>query len=377
MLLACSGLLLRSFAKLLDVKPGFNPSNVLTMRLALPNSKYPGVSRVAAFSRTLLERVAALPGVQHAALANQPPFFPDTDSSMLAIRDYRPGPNDPGPHADTIYATPDYFAALQIPLLQGRLFTEADMRETGSAIADGAVVVIDEAMAKRYWPGQDAVGKELGWSARGPWSTVAGVVGTVHGKDLVDQPKGTVYFPYRLSGMTLLVRTAGDPRSLAATIRQEVLAVDPDQPVYDVKTMAERVAASLEQRRFAAMLLALFAALALALASIGLHGVIAYLVAQWTPEIGIRLALGAQHADILRLVLRQGLVLTLAGLAVGLAASLAATRFLETLLFGVSATDPVTLSAVAALLCAVALAACYFPARRALRVDPIVALRWE
>ena len=376
-LLACSGLLLRSFAKLLDVQPGFNPSNVLTMRLALPYTKYPDVSRVATFSRAMLERVAAVPGVQHAAMANQPPFFPDTDSSMLAIRDYNPGPNDPGPHADTIYATPDYFAVLGIPLLKGRRFTEADMRNAGGPIAEGAVAVIDEAMAKRYWPGQDAVGKQLGWSARGPWSIIAGVVGTVHGKDLTDEPKGTVYFPYRLSGMTLLVRTAGDPRALAATLRQEVLAVDPDQPVYDVKTMEERVSASLEQRRFAATLLALFAALALVLASIGLHGVIAYLVAQRTPEIGIRMALGAQRADILRLVLRQGLVLTLAGLAVGLAASLAATRFLETLLFGVTATDPLTLAAVAALLCVVALAACYFPARRALRVDPIVALRYE
>jgi len=372
-LLVCSGLLLRSFAKLLNVQPGFDSTNVLTMRLALPWGKYQGPKPVGAFSKTLLDRVTTMPGVLDAALANQPPFFPDEDSSMFSIRDYHPGPRDPQPHADTVYCTAGYIETLKIPLLRGRTFTSADMSLTGPM---GSVVIIDEALAKRFWGEQNPVGKNIGWDTNGPWATIVGEVGTVH-TDLAVESKGTIYFPYALSGTTLVVRTAGDPRPLAGALRAQVQAVDPDQPVYDVKTMQERVDASLERRRFAAALLGLFAALALVLAVIGLNGVIAFLVSQRTHEIGIRMALGAQPGDVLRLVVGQGLSMALAGVAAGLVGAGLATRFIASELFGVRAIDPVTFFAVPILLLAAAMLASYLPARRATRVDPIVALRYE
>ena len=377
-LLVCSGLLLRSLGKLLDVKPGFDPSNVLTMRMSLPWSKYPGpgTARVGVFADSLLERVKAQPGVLHAAVANQPPLVSGLDNSVFAVRGYNPGPNDPAPHADTVYATPDYFAAMGIPLLRGRTYTQAEMR-TMVAISEGSPVVIDQALASTFWPGQDPVGKQLAWGERGPWATIIGVVATAHVSELGTASKGTIYFPTYLSELTLVVRTASSPMRSAEMVRAQVRAVDPDQPVYDVKTMGERMDASVAERRFAAMLLAVFAGLALLLALLGLHGVIAYLVAQRTHEIGIRLALGAQQADVLRLVLGQGMKLVLGGVGLGVLASLAATRVLEKMLFGVSTLDPQSFAVVGTLLLGVAMLACYLPARRAMRVDPMVALRYE
>jgi putative ABC transport system permease protein len=379
LLLVSSGLLLRSFAKLLDVKLGFDPTNVLTMRLELPSSKYSDQARIAEFSNELLVRVKTLPGVLQAALASVPPFSPEAGgyNSIFVVRDYHPGPNDPQPHTDITYVTPDYFRAMRIPLLRGRTFSPADMLRKGGPIQDGSVAVIDEALAKRFWSGRDPIGRNLGWDSAGPWATIIGIVGTIHAEDLTEESKGTVYFPQSLPSMTLVVRAAADPGLLAGALREQVQTIDHDQPVYDIRTMDQLVRASVGQRRFAATLLALFAGLALLLASIGLNGVMAYLVAQRTHEFGIRMALGAQQQDVLRLVLMEGIGVILAGLAIGLVAAFAAMRILASLLYGVKPEDPATMIAVAALLSGFALLACYIPARRATRVDPLAALRYE
>jgi putative ABC transport system permease protein len=376
-LLICSGLLLRSFGKLLEVKPGFDPTNVLTAQVSLPRTKYTDEAKLASFSNALLARVSSLPGVLHAAMADQPPLTPGADNSVFSIRDYHPGPKDPQPHADTIYATPDYFAAMRIPLLQGRTYLESEMRPQKGPIGEGSVVVIDEALAKIFWGHESALGKQLGWWDKGPWATIVGVVGTVRSGDLAEESKGTIYFPYHAPEMTLVVRTVSDPRPFVAAIRQQVQRVDPDQPVYDIKTMDERVAASVERRRFSATLLGLFAGLAFALALIGLNGVISYLVAQRTHEIGVRLALGARPSGVLRLILSQALGMASAGVVAGLIAAAFATRLLASQLYGVQPDDPATFLVVPAVLTAAALAASSIPAWRATRVDPLVALRYE
>jgi putative ABC transport system permease protein len=376
-LLICSGLLLRSFGKLLEVKPGFDPANVLTAQVSLPRTKYTDEAKVASFSDALLARVSSLPGVLHAAMAAQPPLTPGADNSVFSIRDYHPGPKDPQPHADTIYATPDYFAAMRIPLLGGRTYLESEMRTQRGPIGEGSVVLIDEALAKIFWGHESALGKQLGWSVNGPWATIVGVVGTVRSDDLAEESKGTIYFPYHTLGMTLVVRTASDPRPFVDAVRRQVQGVDPDQPVYDARTMEERVAASVERRRFSATLLGLFAGLALVLALIGLNGVISYVVAQRTHEIGVRMALGARPAGVLRLVLGQALGMAAAGVVTGLIAAFFATRLLTNQLFGVEPVDPATFLVVPALLTTAALAASSIPAWRATRVDPLVALRYE
>ena len=376
-LLICSGLLLRSFQKLLEVRPGFDPANVLTAQVSLPRTKYADEAKLASFSDALLARVSSMPGVLHAAMASQPPLTPGLDNSVFSIRDYHPGPKDPQPHADTVYATPDYFAAMGIPLLKGRTYLESEMRPYKGPIGEGSVVVVDEALAKIFWSHEGALGKQLGWSGQGPWATIVGVVGTVRSGDLAEESKSAIYFPYHAPGMTLVVRTASDPRPFVAAIRQQVQGVDPDQPIYDVKTMEERVAASVERRRFSAMLLGLFAGLAFALALIGLNGVISYLVAQRTHEIGVRMALGARPAGVLRLVLAQALGMAAAGVVTGLIVAFFATRLLANQLYGVEPVDPTTFLAVPTMLTAAALAASSIPALRATRVDPLVALRYE
>jgi putative ABC transport system permease protein len=375
-LLISAGLLLRSFARLLEVSPGFDSHNLLTLRLSLPRTPYSDSTQVAGFLNAALERISATAGVEHAAAAFQPPFTSGGDNSIFAIRDRQAGPDDPEPHADYLYVTWDYFRAMKIPLLQGRLFELSDMRTQGP-IGDASAIIIDEALAKRFWPDRDPLGANLGWGNQGPWGTVVGVVGTVHARDLIEEPKGTIYFPSYFGSATLVVRTNDDPRRLAETIRQQVLAVDASQPLYDIKTMDERLARSLEARRFAATLLGLFAALALVLAAIGLYGVIAYLVTQRRHEIGIRVALGATGVDVLKLVLRQAIQLTLIGVAIGLVAAFALTRLMASLLFGVSATDPMTFVSICVILITTALTASYVPARRATRIDPMVALRYE
>jgi len=375
-LLISAGLLVRSFARLVDVRPGFDPHNVLTMRIALPRTRYTNFQQVAAFQDDVLERVVALPGIEHAAFANQPPFM-DGDNTMFSIRNRQARRDEPAPHADYAYVTSDYFQAAGIPLLSGRFFEQSDMRTFSNMFAPGAVAVVDEELAKRFWPNADALGGELSWSPNGPWATIVGIVATAQLRDLTEASKGTFYLPVHSSSGTLVVRAGTDPQSMTSAIREQVLAVDKNQPVYDVQTMEERVARSLEGRRFAMMLLGIFSGFALVLAAVGLYGVLAFAVSQRTREIGIRMALGAQAADVLKQVMREGMILVLIGVAAGLAAALALTRLLGSLLYGVSATDPVTFAGISLLLAGVALGACFVPARRATRVDPMVALRYE
>ncbi len=378
LLVACSGLLLRSFAKLLRLNPGFNTRDLLTMQISLPQSKYSDRVRVAEFNEDLLKRVYTVPGVVHAALAFEPPFV-SGDNSVFSIRDYTPGPGKPEPHADYLMVSPDYLATMQIPLLAGRWFTPEDfaaMAKTGTMGANTAVLV-DAALAKRFWPNGDAIGGGISWSEKGPWATVIGIVGNVRGSELAEESKGAFYIPQYFGITTLVVRTAGNPDSVANAVRAQVASVDSEQPVYDVQTMDQRVSQSLERRRFATVLLGVFAALAFLLALIGLQGVIAYIVTQRTHEIGIRMALGAQRSDVLRDILRQGIALAAAGVAIGLIGTAMASRLIATQLFGVQPLDWETYLAASVVLIAAAALASYVPARRATRVDPMIALRYE
>ena len=375
-LLISAGLLVRSFGKLLDVRPGFDPQNVLTLRVQLPGAQYDKATKVASFYDQVLTRVSGLPGVQHVGAAYQTPFTPGADNSMFFIRGRQAGPGEPPPHADYAFVSADYFATIGQPIVQGRGFQPSDMR-AGNYFAPNSVAIIDEELARRFWPNGDALGGGLSWGKEGPWATIVGIAKTAQIKDLAEQSKGTFYLPAYVPMSTLVVRTAGDPKPLAGAIRDQVLAVDPNQPVFDVKTMEERVAVTLETRRFAVVLLGIFGALALLLAAIGLYGVLAFAVSQRTREIGIHMALGARTRDVLLMVIRQGMALVVIGVVLGVAGAYAVTRTIRSLLFEVGTTDPVTFVFVSVLLAVVGFVACYLPARRATKVDPLVALRYE
>ena len=375
-LLISAGLLVRSFGKLLDVKPGFDPQNVITLRVQLPTAQYDKATKVAAFYDAVLQGVSGLPGVQHVGAAYQTPFTPGADNSMFHIRGRQAGSGDPTPHADYAFVSADYFATIGQPIVQGRGFQPSDMR-AGNYFAPNSVAIVDEELARRYWPNGDALGGGISWSREGPWATIVGIVKTAQIKDLAEQSKGTFYFPAYVPMSTLAVRTAGDPKPLAGAIRDQVLAVDPNQPVFDVKTMEERVAVTLETRRFAVVLLGIFGGLALLLAAIGLYGVLAFAVSQRTREIGIHMALGARTRDVLAMVIRQGMALVAIGVVFGVAGAYAVTRLIRSLLFEVGTTDPLTFVLVSVLLAVVGFVACYLPARRATKVDPLVALRYE
>ncbi|MGH9739325.1 MAG: ADOP family duplicated permease [Candidatus Acidiferrales bacterium] len=375
MLLVGAGLLSRTLAKLMQVNPGFDPTNVVTLRIS-PPQQIVNIARYRAFADDLLDRVSSLAGVRHAALAFDPPLFHDETSALLSIRGYQTGPNDPQPHAEWVDATPGYFAAMGIPLLRGRIYTQAEMGAPGSSAQK--VVVIDQAFAQRFWRGKNPVGQQIGYEDNhGRWFTIVGVVGTVRESSLAALSEGMVYYPRYYPGATLVVRTTSDPRPLIGVLRRQVHSAGPGQAVYNVETMSQRVAESVSQQRFAAILLGLFAGLAVILAAVGIYGVTAYAVTTRTHEIGIRMALGAQPKRILRDVLGNVGKMALGGIALGLVASIALTRFMASMLFGVSATDPLTFAAVVAVLLTMALLACYIPARRAMRVDPMVALRHE
>lgn len=376
MLLVGAGLLIKSFLRLTHVDPGFTVTNVLTMQLSLTRAKYPEPQQTAAFFQSLVSRIESLPGVQAAGTVTELPLSGQDNYTFFTIEGKPPVAfgsleND----ASIRVVSPNYFRAIGIPLLKGRFFTDRDSINAPKAI------VVSESFARRFLPNEDPIGKRLTIDFGQPWTgEITGVVGSIHHSSLAQEPTGEMYVNHAQTPkpMTnLVVRAAGDPSKLTAAIRSEVQALDKDLPIYNVKTMEQRVSESAAQPRFRTLLLGLFACVALLLASVGIYGVISYSVTQRTHEIGIRLALGAQASDVLRLVVKQGMVLALIGIVIGLVAAFAVTRVMVSLLYGVTATDPVTFVGVSLLLAGVALVACLVPARRATKVDPMIALRYE
>jgi putative ABC transport system permease protein len=373
-LLIGAGLLINSFVRLLRVSPGFNPEGVLVARTTLPEARYPEPERGKAVYRQALERLATLPGVQQVSVASTLPLATDW---QIGIRIEGGGGNEYY-MAYGSWVSNDHFRAMGIPLKSGRAFTDDDRADTTP------VVVINETMARRFWPGQGAIGKRIRWGGWNPqgWLTIAGVAADVKFSTLDAEIPPTVYMPVfqipRIRRDAIFIaRTTSDPASLADALRREIAAIDPDLPVYDIRAMNQVIAESVAGRRFTMGLLAIFAIAALSLAALGLYGVLSYAVTQRTREIGIRMALGGRRLDVLRLVVGQGMSLAMIGALAGLIASLALTRLMKGLLFGVSASDPFTLAAVALLLTMVSLVACWIPARRATKVDPMIALRCE
>jgi predicted permease len=369
-LLTCAGLMIRSFARLQAIQTGFEPDGLLTLKVQLP--KY-SESAAAGFYEQLLARVSALGGVESATVASSTPLSSNSSGALMKVEGRPDQMSAVGLHS----VGPDHFKTLRIPLVKGRPF--ADYDRAGSK----RVAIVSEAAAGQFWPGEDPIGKRVhlsvGWEPT-EFAEVVGVVGDVKYKKIEQPAEPDVYLPYLQpteDPAFVIVRTEESPASLVAALRREVLALDRNVPLFDIKTMKERTAAATSRTRFSALLLAIMAGLALLLAVTGIYGVMAFAVSGRTREIGIRMALGAQHKDVLRMVMLDGVVLTAAGLVIGLGAALFATRALGSQLYGVGTTDPVTFAAVSLVLALVALVACYVPARRATRVDPTVALRYE
>jgi predicted permease len=380
-LLVGTGLLLRSFLRLTQVDPGFAAHHVLTMKMYPPRTKYQDGVAVANFYQQLLEKIQALPGVEAAAAITDLPLSNDSLGGPLTfegVTAQAERANLASSEVTQSAITPDYFKTLKTPLLAGRFFTPQDAR------GKPRVAIIDETLQRRLWPNASPLGRRLTFG-RFPdnpevWVEIVGVVRRIRQHRLDADVREQVYFPHAQSSkieMTLAIRTTSDPLSLVGAVRGAVQSLDRDQPVYRIRTMAEWMAGALAPARFTLLLLLVFAGVAAALAVVGIYGVISHTVTQRTHEIGVRMALGAQQRDVLRLVIRQGLQLTVTGVALGLLASFALTRVMKTLLFGVSATDPVTFVLIALLLTFVALLACWLPARRAAQVDPLVALKYE
>jgi len=367
-----AGLCVQSLRRLQAIDPGLEPAKVLTASFDLSLSGY-NEARGRQFFAQLSERVAKLPGVEAVSLARGVAFSAFSWIRSATIEGYQPQPNERlAFNFNSI--SPNYFQTLGAPLVRGREFTTQD------GMGAPRAVIVNEAAAQRYWPGEDAVGKRLKYGSLDQFAEVVGVVRNTREKGLTADPRPTIYVPLQqqyAGDLTLHVRTAMEATTMLAALRREVQALDPALPVYNLMTLAEQKNGSLYAERMAAALLTLFGLLALLLASIGLYGVLSYAVTERTCEMGIRLALGAQPRDVLKLVVGQGLRLTLVGLLLGLAVAAALTRWLEKLLFGVSATDPLTFAVIALLLTAVAFVACWAPARRAALVDPLVALRQE
>jgi putative ABC transport system permease protein len=377
-LLAGAGLLLRSFSKLYGIDPGFRSDHLLTMEIALPSAKYPaGTDKPLAFYRDLLGRINALAGVERAGAVNVLPLGANFDTAGTEPEGFVHGPGET-PYPERYIVTPGYLAAVGIRLVRGRLLTEADQENAP------LVALISNTAAARWWPSQDPIGRRVkvpGFDYQPqPWRTVVGVVQDVKQAGLDAPPTMQIYLPhaqYRNGGLTLVVRTKSDPLNLAAEVRGQVTEVDPEQAVSNIASMDQVLFDSIASRRFSATLLGTLAGLGLLLASVGVYGVISYGVSQRTREIGIRMALGAARGDVLSLVVGEGMKLLLLGVGAGAISSLLLTPVLSGLLFGVSPRDPVAFAASAVFLAAVALLACYVPARRASRIDPMVALRYE
>jgi predicted permease len=378
LLLIGAGLLISSFLHLLKLDPGYRADHLLTMKVVLPETKYPDKERRAPFFRELIRRVQALPGVQSVAVASNLPLTYSGDSMPIGIEGRADPPPDQWPDVILRVVSPGYFSTMGIPLVQGRDFNEQDRPDAVR------VAVISEKMARYYWPNESPIGKRFkpgSVTGDSPWREIVGVVKDVRQNDFAAAPKMQMYLGHEQVGSfapnAIVVRTSVDPLSLGAAVRKVVWEIDKDQPVSDIRTMEDIVSTAVARQRFSTMLLGIFAAVALMLAAVGIYGVMSYSVAQRTREIGIRLALGAQRTDVLKLAMGQGLRLVLIGVGVGLVAALVLTRVMASLLFGVSATDPVTFVTISLLLLAVAMLASYIPSVRAMKVDPMVALRYQ
>ncbi|MGH9838188.1 MAG: FtsX-like permease family protein, partial [Blastocatellia bacterium] len=371
-----AGLMMRSFAHLQNVPLGFAPENVMTMQVGLPTSKY-GKDAPVNFFNQLLERLRAAPGVTDAAAVTQPPLASDSGWAMeVTLEGREAAPADARLSAATFAVTPHYFHTMGIRLLQGRDFAAQDRRDAPLTL------IVNEAFARQCWPNENPLGKRFrpGANNNNPFGTVVGVVGNVRNASLSNEGGPAFYFAHGYIGMpalTVVVRTAAPPESMTAALRAVVYALDRELPVYNVRTLEQIVSNAAGQPRFQTTLLGLFGAVALLLAALGIYGVMAYAVTQRTHEIGIRMALGAQARDVRTLVVRQGMKLSLIGVALGLALALGLTRFLKNLLYQVSTTDAVTFVLIPLLLGGVTLLACWIPARRATKVDPLIALRHE
>ena len=376
MLLMSAGLLIRSFLELLKTNPGFNPESLMTMNLVLPFAKYKEEPQRQAFYSELIRRVESLPGVQSAAIVNHLPLGGSNSSTSFLIEGVPEPP--PGQQFEGRYrvCSPGYFQTMGIALLKGRAFTDQD--KAGTPLA----VIVNETFARTYWPKDDPIGKRMRYTgppAENPWMQVVGVVQDVR-HELNIPITSDFYVPHAQDGalsMVLVAKTKVEPAAMAAPIRQQVWSIDRDQPVFDVKTMREVRAISITLYTFSSVMLSIFAGVALLLSAIGIYGVMAFAVTQRTQEFGIRMALGASARDVLKLVVQNGMLLAVTGVGLGLAGAWGVTRFLSSLLVGVGAMDALTLSAVTLGLLLVALLACYIPARRATKVDPLVALRYE
>ncbi len=375
-LLIGSGLMIRSLARLQSVDPGFDAKNLLTTKLLLPASKYGEDPQRKAFFKQLTERVRTLPGVRSVGAVSYLPIAGLGAATGFVIEGRPPLPPGQQLVGDVRVVDGGYFGTMGIPFLQGRTFSERELTD------ESHVVIINETMARDYFPGEDPIGKRvtIDMKDENVPSEIIGVVRDARYVGLDTPVRPMTYWPYPelvYSGMTLVVRTEGEPLALGDAVRREVLAIDKDQPVADVRTMESWVSDSVSKARFSTMLLGIFAGVALLLAAVGIFGVMSYAVSERTHEIGVRMALGARTSDVLALVVRQGMMLALVGVGIGLGAAFALTRVLASLLYGVSATDPLTFAALSVILASVALVACYLPARRAAKVDPMIALRYE
>jgi predicted permease len=367
-LLIGAGLLVRSFIRILDVPPGFNPDHVVSMQVSAEGIKYKDQAQRIQFYNTLEQRVRNLPGVAAEGTVSALPLTPAVGWGGVEVEGYTPPPDHPEIQVDGRFASTDYFHAMQIPLAEGRWFTPDDMTKD-------ATVIVDQKMAHFFWPQGSALGKHLRINSHHPWMTVIGVVGVVKEYGLDADTRMVLYRANHADTSYLVARTTSDPASMADSIAAQVHAIDPEIPVYNIATMDQRLSESLARQRFSMAMLAAFAIFAMILACVGLFGVMAYLVEQGTGDIAIRMALGAQRTSVLRMILGQGMLLACAGVALGLAGAAVLTRLMAGLLYHVSAYDFVTYSTVALVLLAVALTASVFPALKAMRIEPMLALR--
>jgi putative ABC transport system permease protein len=363
--------LIRSLVHLQNVSPGFNAQNVLTMRVNLPRGKYATPDKSSNFFSDLEAHLGSLPGVESVGLISELPLSGQPNDMPYTVEGRPPVSIDRAFDDDFRRVNLEYFDALQIPLLRGRNFTEQEVRQSAK------VLIISDLLARQTFPNEDPIGKRLIMSFRNDAFEIIGIVGDVRHRALESEPRAAMYMPAYEGSMNVVIRSKGDANNLTAAVRKEVRAIDPDQPVANVRTMEQWLDRAVAAPRYRTGLIGLFALVALVLASTGIYGVMSYSVTQRTHEIGVRMALGARQLDVLKLVVRQGMGLVVIGVLLGVFAAIGLTRVMSSLLFGVTAKDPLTFVAVATALTLVAFVACYLPARRATKVDPLVALRYE